>query len=1000
MTGAGFLFDRWRLIALVLFATMGAPTLAVCAEAMAPEAQSMSEKPVITPRIGNHQGFGRVVLDLPQGVKSEVSETGDLVQVRLIGGQPAAGSRPGPHNVRSIRATPDGIALQIAPGTKLRRSMIGRRLVLDIFDAPTALPAKVTPPESSAKVQARPDAPRPDAPRPDAPRPASPPPPLSTAPAPAPVPAADVGQPAQLGLASSPPSIKRPEPAPPATPSPPPSLALAALAQPPQEAAPGHALFVPMSPQAGAAAFQRGAEAIIVFDERKPIDLQGLRDDAVFGNASIQLLPGATVLRLPLPPKTELRLSHQPQGWRITAMSADAPPPAITPLKPLLEQGLMSVPAASPGLVVSVPDPQTGGILLVGTQRLAGQGVSITRRTPELNILPSWQGVAIEPLSDGIFLRALAKGFQVGSDAGGRPLSATAMNAAALAVENATRLSRSFDFPDLPVEGLLRRLQSAVASASAAPSQGKAGLRLHVAEAMLSLGLAFEAQGVLGLAATGDARMADDPAQIGLQAIAALLAGRDAEAAGLDDPRLTGTDEIAFWRAVGLAQRHEMAPAAAAVFATTWPLLQSYPTPLRTRLLPLVAETLALGAQPEAAKTLLAAGKEDARLHLAAAFLHESGMGDPAEALTLYDRLAQSNDRLVRLRAGLHGAELRLAKGRATPAQTAETLGKMLYAWRGDEREINLRRRVAQLQSESGQPRAALKLLREAEQLWPDHQAPLRADLTSILLRALQPSSEAPVPAFDLITLVEENADLLPEGEAGLSLAERVGDGLIQLDLPARAVPVLERVLKLAPPGVARAAFGGQLAALRQQLGDPTGAIDALTGTVAPTLPLALLESRTMTFAAAMAAQSDMQSADRALDMLKTAPGEKLRGELKEAAKDWPGATAAWRAYANRVVPAEGALDDTQARILIRLASAASQAGDGPALAELRDHDARRLPAGQIKDLFDLLTSQSVKAPSDLNAITHDLLLFKAAPGAISSLIAANPKPALTQKQF
>ena len=61
------------------------------------------------------------------------------------------------------------------------------------------------------------------------------------------------------------------------------------------------AFSVPFETNIGAAAFRRGDAALIVFAERRPIDLGGLRAHPVLGGATVQILPEATVMRLPLP---------------------------------------------------------------------------------------------------------------------------------------------------------------------------------------------------------------------------------------------------------------------------------------------------------------------------------------------------------------------------------------------------------------------------------------------------------------------------------------------------------------------------------------------------------------------------------------------------------------------------------------------------------------------------------------------------------------------------
>ena len=129
-------------------------------------------------------------------------------------------------------------------------------------------------------------------------------------------------------------------------------------------------LQLPFGPGTGAAAFRRGDEVVVVFDERRPVDLADLRGNpaaaAAFADARVQLLEAATVLRLTLPAGQGLRLSRDDDGWTLTRVAA---PPPLLPIQGDVVAGAMRLTAAAPGAVVSVPDPLTGGALLVGTQR-------------------------------------------------------------------------------------------------------------------------------------------------------------------------------------------------------------------------------------------------------------------------------------------------------------------------------------------------------------------------------------------------------------------------------------------------------------------------------------------------------------------------------------------------------------------------------------------------------------------------------------------------------
>ncbi len=912
-----------------------------------------------TIRFGEHPGFGRVVIEAEHADSLSVSRQGD----RLVVGV-AAGALPPPaklpRNVRAVEYGAAAVSLTLAPGASFRRMLVNHHLVLDILDPATKLPK----PLPTKPLASRPPAIQ----LPPARAVVSPPAPLLVAEQPSLLASPPVPSPAMPALQTA--------PLPPPLPIDPASLIADIRSVP--EAGPGHLLVIPFAMQVGAAAFRRGDDAVVVFDERKPIDLQAVAADPIFGKARVQLLPNATVLHIPLPPAAELRLEHQHEGWVLTAIGGDAMPAALQALMPEMSPEHVLIPAQQPGLVVSVPDSLTGAALLVGTQRSSGQGVMVARRTPDFDLLASWQGVVVAAVSDALVLRATADGFEIGSDGAGQGLAVSPPEPSLTTAAEASRMTRIFDLPRLRTQALIRRMQGAVQSAAEAPEQTKATARRHVAEAMLALGMGAEAQSVLALAATGDARSEDNPKSRGLSALASLLAGRVADAAALDDPALDGSDEINLWRAVRTAMQREAAPDAAQIFANTLPLLADYPAELRQRILPLVAETMARGGQAKAAQALVDRYHDDPTLDLARAMLADSA-GQTDDALTRYDRLANGHDRLVRIRAARLGAELRLASGKADAAETAAQLGRMLFAWRGDERELELRLRVAALQAQSNQWRPALSLLRETAAGWPDHAEQLHATLRATFAQAIRPSAQASLKPFDMVALAEENADLMPEGEAGLALAQVVIDQLLALDLPDRAVPYLEKMIATAPRGTARAAFGGKLAALRMEQNDSKAAIEVLTRTSADTLPTPLLESRGIVFASAVAAQGDFPSARQALLELDSAAADRKLAELAEAAKLWPDAESGWRRLAARSLPKTGNFNEDQARLLLRLASAAAEAHDDAALAQLHDDTSARLPPGKTADLFNLLTAPKIQSTSDLGTISHDVALAKAA---------------------
>jgi hypothetical protein len=742
---------------------------------------------------------------------------------------------------------------------------------------------------------------------------------------------------------------------------------------------------VPADPQLGVAVFRRGDVALIVFDRPRAIDTVALRDDPVFGSASVQTLPAATVILVRLDAGTSLSASRIAGTWHIAAMPRE---PALHPILATVANDRLVLAAAAPGSVVGVVDPDSGATLLVGTQRRSGQGVPAQHRSPEFTLLPTWQGVAVEPNADTVTLRPTEQGFLIDGAHALSPASEIAELSA-----HSVGLTRRFDFPNQPTAALLDRLHRQVTEDAQSPPLARSAPRGAVAKTMIALGLGAEAGAMLNIAATDDPREAASPDAIGLMSIAALLAHRTGDASGLGDPRLPMADDIVLWRAVRLAQLEAGSASAAAMFATTIPLALTYPPEMRSRILPLAAETMVAGGELDAAAALLQARKDDPALDLARAMLQEA-QGDTAGALKGYDRLVNSRDQSVHADAAARAVELRLASGAIDARKAADQLEALLYSWRGDRRERTLRERLAELMARNGSWRSGLALLRETEPMFPDDKAAIHGELSDLFAALLRDGAADTLAPLELVSVIEENADLLPLGPDGEALQAKLADRLVALDLPKRAATVLEKLTQTAKSGVARAGFGARLAALRLREGDPAGALGALDASVAADLPADLAERRTLLVAAANARRGDNDRALAALGSLDSAAAAEARATILERGNDWPAAQRALADYAAKTVPPEGRLDDAQRRTLLRLATAAARAGDNAALSALREREGARMDTGPMADMFRLLTADQVRGVADLKRSGQEAALAHALPGELRAL---QPPPRRTQ---
>ena len=697
---------------------------------------------------------------------------------------------------------------------------------------------------------------------------------------------------------------------------------------------------------------------------------------------TVELLPAATLVTFPLAADVPLHLERAPEGW-IVRLGASA-----TPSLPDVRQadGEIVFGLADPSQVVVVPDPESRAALLVGTVRPGsgpGAAMAMSRRTPSFHIMPSWLGLVVEALSDRVQLSTSADGFALRVPS---PLLAPEI-AASPVLANAAALTRIFDFPDLPTAALQRRMEASVTAAATAPPRARLPARLAAAQAMIALGLGAEAEGLLATARAENPGEKQDGRIAALQTIATLLDGRADMTESVDDPRLGSSDEITLWRAVAAASKSEHSPAAATAFAATLPLVIAYPEPLRRRLLPLAAETLALGGQEKAADALLTQFPNAPTLSLAHALCLEAE-GKTDKALAAYDQLAADRDRLVRVRASTRAAELRYRSGTLDAAGTANALDRLLVVWRGDEREFSLRLRIAELRTQAGQFRPALELLRDTQTLFPAARESIKARMGEVLQTLLARDQASALKPLEFIALAGDFADVVPDGASGDRLATLLAARLVALDLPDRAAPVLERLMRAAPAGAPRARFGLQLAGTRLEGGDAAAALAAMHASDASDLPAPLAEARGLMLAQAQAKSGDLPGATATLSALGTASADEIRASLLEAAKDWPGTLAALRDLAAKRVAAAGPLPPEQQEIVLREASAALQAGDHDTLLALREADGPRMGNGARSDLFRLLTDRPVRSPADLPRAARDVAFARGMSESLQSLSA------------
>jgi hypothetical protein len=780
-------------------------------------------------------------------------------------------------------------------------------------------------------------------------------------------------EPPRAELAAEPPRSAAPR----ASAAPPP---LASLAGPPpvrarllDEPGTGPGMRLPLGAGTGLAAFRRGEQALILAETERPIEFGGLLREPAFQGIQARPVPGATLISFPLALGQQIAVRQEGADWFLSVVPRQHPAAtAIPTLRAEFDQGRTILHAPRPGRVLSLADPLTGGPLLVGLVTQAAPRQLGTRGLAELDLLETFLGVAVLARADRVALRPGAGRFTLSIEGGSVSLAADPDAAQGVALG----MTRSFDMPGQPMAALLERLRAQQAAIASAAPLTRTEPRFAAAQTLLALGLPQEAQSMLRLAAQESPEAAMDRRFAFLGGIAALLAGRPGEAAGLD-AEIPGSDEVLLWRSLRAALQGD-AQAAGPGLAAAWPLLQAYPEGLRRRVIGPAAEALVEGGQHAAARRLIEAAAEDPAILLAQAMLEEA-QGEPARALEAYAAASQGRDRLMRARALRRAIELRLATGRLDAAGAARALESALFAWRGDGTELSTRERVAALRREAGDPRGALTLLRETAEAFPEQAAQLRTPIRAAFLHALE--AESPLGA---VALFDAHPELLPHGEAGDAVLALLTERLVALDLADRASALLRRAMELAPAGDNRAALGARLAALRLNERDSEGALAALAASSAPRLPPALIEARSLIAARAEARRGNRALAAEALQALGPA-GDEALSEILAEARDFTGAAAALGRHL-AALPPSGPLPESAQRLVLRQAAWLAMSGDQAALTQLRARHGPQITPGPLANAFEALATDPVRGLADLPRLARELNLFRSLPQRLEPL--------------
>jgi hypothetical protein len=956
--------------------------------------------PFVALRVGEHDGFTRLVFDWPAPSPYRIERRGD--EARILFDAPArlgldAAVKRLPPLIRDLRAEGSegepALVVKLAPGTRIKDFRDGPRLVLDLSGAvaPSTAPdgasgapmPDLADPASTAQVATPTTSSRANMP------------PTTTSPAPAASTASgdgaadSTGKPLNVlpanamtaadllaGASAAQPAAAGTRPARVTAPGMPagdpnaPSLAVGV-----EQAADGPSLKFPWADPTGLALFRRAGALWLVFDRPARFDLSALAglDPAPIGQVSA--VQGAVAaLRL-----TDLGdLAALPRrdgnGWVVDFRSRAEGPKDDIPVTPDLAASppRLLLKTVTAGDALAVTDPEVGDTLLVVGMAEPGKGIAEAKAWPAFRLLPTVQGIVVEPRQDGVQVVRTTDGVAVlaGADAG--PAAAppraevpTVADGADAPASGPAAADRLFDLPAWRRENegdfaeVEARLQTAIQNAS---EEARELPRIDLARFYFAHGRAAEAGGLVDLIASSRDEPLLDPELLLIRGAAAFLTSDPVAAdRALGQPALDGEIEAEPWRGAVAALKGDW-ETAAAMFRDSAPLVADYPQAVRFRLEALAAEAAIETLDPVGADDWIERLKADKPTPAQAAQiaflegLSARRQGRVEEARTAWSKVGPGADPDTAQRTEFARVDLDLETRQIADADAVKRLEALRFGARGSLMEFPLLRRLGELYLASGKPREGLTLLRQLATAYPRHRdvGAVMAEMTNGFRDAfLGPSAKSLTP-LEAVALYDEFRELTPAGAEGSKVALAVADRMIEVDLLGRAAELLEDQVRHRLTGADKAEAGARLAAVRLLDDRPDKALAALAESGASDLAPPLATERRRLEAEAL------HRAGRSLEALTLLASDndpeagKLKARIFWDLREWGQAAHAFDDLLASADPQK--LTPEQAQWVLGDAIALALAGDRFALGGLKQRFGAAMKETAQAEPFALLT--------------------------------------------
>ena len=738
----------------------------------------------------------------------------------------------------------------------------------------------------------------------------------------------------------------------------------------------------------GVAAFRRAGWLWLVFDRKAEIDTKLLKrtgGDVVMFVEQVPGLKTGTAIRLITKQGYNPSIRKEGQLWVFDLSQQPLQPTAPIPVDrqfDFQDRGRLILPVAeTPPQALQIRDPEVGDLIQVTPLVNIGNGVRASTVVPGAELLPTAHGVVLVPLADGVRLDSYRNQVEVAMP-GGLHLSKGADAKTADAAKAATpealvagtapaifTQSRPLEmarwnrggldkfYPEH--EKLMQRL------AVVKPDE-KNLQRLELARHYLSNGMPAEAIGIVNAMASQDPTVLDDPNVRGVRGVGNVMMRRFTE--GIDDlshPSLAKDLQAPLWIAAARAEATGDLAKQGLMLRSAADEIKGQPPHIRMFLGRIAARSTAAAGDGRGANKVIEAMNGPGLLPRDLNTIsYLQGLAAEANkqwdtAVVKFQEAEEGDSRPDRAYAGRERIELQLKRGQITPMEAYEQLEKLRFAWRGEDFEFQLIKRLAEFLLVDKRYAEALRRLQEISQTYYDN--PDVGSITKVMNDTFEDlflnggaDKLSPITA---IGLYDEFHELTPQGQKGDEMIRKLADRLASVDLLDRSAELLRHQVQFRLQGLEKAKVGARLALL--QLTDKKGAdaLDSLDMSEMPDLPPELADQRRLMRVRALTLLGRSGEALALIINDQSEAAKQMRADIYWDLKKWPEAATAMEQLIDRsesLAPAQPAT----AQKLVDLAAAMILARDERGLMRLRRTWGPSMAKSDMKNAFDLLTSE------------------------------------------